>query len=330
MSSKIRALMFLLLAAFIWGCSYPIGKAALEYLNPWAYGGLRFFFGFLSLLPIALKRRRQPAPAAYAGNDSPLLWLWGGMLGGCCLSVGSILQLYGMSLLPASQVGFITTLYVSMVPILAFVIGYIPRALIIIGLLIGIFGLSLLTGGAGGAMGKSAIFVLVANVFWALQVIVTGQFAARVNTWMFSLAQAFTSAVLVLGLSWFCGYLPTWSVFIATLPFSMWGICSVGIAYTCQTIAQRQLSSTSAALVFPLQSVIGAVLGVMLLGETMTQKMVVGAVIIIAGCVVAQLARESVRVTPEHKYWRPIKAVRYAVAVSLAVASVGGLVWAVA
>lgn len=329
MSSKLRALMFLLIAALIWGFSYPIGRAALEHLSPWAYGGFRFMFGALSLLPLALKRRRLTPPLAYTGNISPYLWLWSGMLGGLCLSCGSVMQLYGLSQLPASQVGFITTLYVSMVPVLAFVNGYLPRPLVLVGLSIGLFGLYLLTGGGGGEFGKSAALILVADVFWALQVVVTGQFAARVNTWLYSLAQAVTSSIAVLSLAYFGGFLPTWSVFFQTLPYSMWGILSVGVAYTCQAIAQRDISSTSAALVFPLQSVIGAGAGVLLLGEVMNQRMVLGAAVIILGCVIAQFARDSAPLPPDHKYWKPLRLTRLTVGAGVALASAAALVWSV-
>lgn len=220
MSPKLRAMIFLLCATTIWGFSYPIGKAGLEQLSPWAYAGLRFMFGTISLLPIALRRRRQPAPMAYSGNISPWLWLQGGCLCGVCLSIGGILQLYGMTQMPSSQVGFITTMYVSIVPILAFVTGYVPRLLLVIGLFLGLFGLYMLTGGVeGGTLGKSAAMVLAADVFWALQVVMTGRFAAKVNTWLFSLAQAMTSTILVLTMAYFTGNLPTLGVFFQTLPF---------------------------------------------------------------------------------------------------------------
>ena len=327
MSPKLRALMFLLIATFIWGFSYPIGRAALEHLSPWAYGGLRFMFGSLSLLPLALKQRRRPAPMAYSGNVSPHLWLWGGMLAGVCLSCGAVMQLQGLAVLPASQVGFITTLYVSLVPVLAFVIGYLPRMLIIAGLAVGLVGLYLLTGQDGGEMGKSAAMILVADVFWAMHVVVVGHFAARVNTWLFSLAQAMTSCFLVLTLAAICGYLPTWTVFFQTLPFTMWGILSVGVAYSCQAMAQKEIAPTTAALVFPLQSVIGAVAGVIFLGEHMDSRMVIGAAVIILGCVIAQFARESTRITPTDRYWKPMRLVRITLGAVIGLSTVGAFVW---
>lgn len=329
MSPKLRAMIFLLCATTIWGFSYPIGKAGLEQLSPWAYAGLRFMFGTISLLPIALRRRRQPAPMAYSGNISPWLWLQGGCLCGVCLSIGGILQLYGMTQMPSSQVGFITTMYVSIVPILAFVTGYVPRLLLVIGLFLGLFGLYMLTGGVeGGTLGKSAAMVLAADVFWALQVVMTGRFAAKVNTWLFSLAQAMTSTILVLTMAYFTGNLPTLGVFFQTLPFTMWGILSVGVAYTCQTLGQRDMSPTSAALIFPLQAVIGAMAGVFLLGEYMSGRMALGAGIIIIGTLVAQFARESLPVTVDHKYWKVIRLIRWAVGLSIGGATLGVIIWA--
>ena len=329
MSAKLRAIIFLLIATCIWGFSYPIGRAALDELTPWAYGGLRFFFGTLSLMPLAMRRRRVPSPGAYTGNDSPLLWLWAGMLSGLCLSIGSVLQLYGLSRVPASQVGFITTLYVSMVPVLAFIVGYLPRLLVVVGLLVGLVGLYILTGGEAGGLGKNEMMILVADVFWAVQVIITGRLAMRVNTWLFSLSQALTVCVLLMGLAFIGGALPSWTVFFHTLPYTMWGIISVGVAYTCQAVAQKEISPTSAAMIFPLQSIIAAGAGVFFLGESMSSEMMVGAAIIVAGCVIAQFARESVLITPEHPRWKEIRLARLAVAALVGLSTVGGFIWAV-
>lgn len=328
MSPKTRATIFLLTATCIWGFSNPIGRVALEHLSPWAYGGFRFMFGTLSLIPLTLKKRRSPAPLAYTGNFSPRLWLWGGMLGGLCLSCGSMLQLYGLSKVPASQVGFLTTLYVLIVPILAFVAGYVPRLLIIFGMAIGLLGLFLLTGGTARGFGHSEALVLVADVFWALQLIVTGRFAARVNTWLFSFAQALTSSVVVLSMTFFLGHMPGWNLFLATLPYTMWGIFSVGVAYSIQAMAQKTISPTATAMVFPLQAVIGAVAGVFFLGEHMTTRMIIGAAIIILGATIAQFARDSEMIHPAHKYYKHLRWLRVGLGVAIALTTLATLFWA--
>jgi drug/metabolite transporter (DMT)-like permease len=323
----MRALIYLFIAALIWGFSYPIGRIALDDLSPFAYSGLRYMFGSLALMPLAWRWRRRPAPMAYAGNDSPRLWLWAGLLSGLCLSVGAVLQLYGLAQSSAGKVAFITTLYVSMVPLLAFIAGQMPRLLVLVGLGVGLAGLYLLTGGAGG-FHKGEGLILAADVFWALQVLIAGQFAARINTWLFSLAQAATACAVTLILTFLSGQMPGWGLFLQTLPLTMWGILSVSVAYTCQVLAQREISSTSAALVLPLQSVIGSAAGVLILGEQMTSGMIVGALIIISGCVIAQFAREPVLITGEHRLYRPLWRLRAALAAFMGLGTVGLLIWA--
>ncbi|MDR3037754.1 MAG: DMT family transporter, partial [Candidatus Adiutrix sp.] len=154
MSLKTKALILLAVPTLIWGLTYPIGRVALEQLSPWAFSGLRFLFGALSLAPLALKQRRRPAPLAYTGDHSPRLWLWSGLLVGLILSCGSIMQLYGMTRMSAGQASFISALYASLVPVLALMFGFVPRLPVIAGILVGFIGLYLLTGGGGAGFGR--------------------------------------------------------------------------------------------------------------------------------------------------------------------------------
>lgn len=326
MSVQIRAIIFLLTSTFIWGCTYAVARVALEQMQPLSYGALRFFFGALSLLPLALRRRHSPAPGAYASSDSPRLWLWAGLLGGLSLSLGTILQMYGLEQVPASEVGFLSTLYVSMVPLMAFVMGYIPRLLVVAGLTVSLAGVILLSGGGAG-FGRYQMLVLASDVFWALQVIITGHFALRVNTWLFSLAQAATGWLTLTLLAVLTDSLPSWPVFWHTLPYCLWGILSVGVAYSCQTMAQQHMSSTSAALLFPLQSVISAAVGVIFLGESLTGRALVGAAVIIAGCVIAQFAREAVKIDEKDQHCGALKWAQAAVALALGGCVIGSVIW---
>ena len=328
MSLKARAWALLAIPTLIWGLSYPISRVALDHLSPWAYTGLRFLFGALSLLPLALRQRRRPAPLAYTGKHSPRLWLWTGLLTGFLLSCGAVMQTYGLARLPSGQVGFLTAVYSSLVPVLALVIGFVPRLLVLVGMLVSFIGLFFLAGGVA-VFGPAGGLVMAANFFWAAQIVTAGYFAAKVNTWLYILAQNLSAGLLVTGLAAIGGFLPTWEVFWQTLPFTMWGILSAGVAYVCQTQAQKSVSSTTVAVISPLQIVIAAAAGVVFLGEVMTGRMIWGASIIILGSLIAQLAREAVPLTADHPYYRLINRLRLV----LAAASVGVvaslLVWSV-
>jgi len=329
-SAKTKALLLLGLTVLIWGLSYPIGRLALRDLSPPAFSGLRFLFGALSFLPLAVRHRRRTSPLAYTGRHSPRLWLWGGFLNGFLLSCGTILQACAMAQLPAGQVSFITALYSSLVPVMALVMGFVPRPLVLAGLLVSLTGLYLLTGGAEAGLGPAAGLAMAANFFWAAQIVASGYFVAKVNAWLLTLAQTIAAGLLMTGAAAAAGLMPTWEIFFKTLPYTMWGILSAGVAYLCQTIAQREISATTVAVISPLQCVVAALAGLIFLGEIMTARMVWGAAVIILGSLLAQAARDAVRLTPEHRHFEFWNRLRLVLGVLSAATVLGLLAWSIA
>ncbi|UQZ88550.1 hypothetical protein C4J81_04740 [Deltaproteobacteria bacterium Smac51] len=314
MSPKIRAILYLVLTAVIWGLSFPIGRHALDTISPMALSTFRYMFGALAVMPLAMRWRHRQALGSYLEVDAPLLWLKAGFMSGVLMTAGTALQLYGLAHSTAGKAGFLTCLYLSLVPVLAFVSGYVPRLMVWVGLVMGLAGLYLLTGaGTGGesfGLSGSDGLILVADIFWALQVLVTGQYALRVNTWLFMFAQTFVCFVLSMIIMIFTGGTPSWSDFLATLVGTGWGILSVGVGFALQTVAQRHVSATTASLILPFQAVVGAVAGVIFLNETMTTSMIMGAVVLILGSFVAQFAKDPVLISKEDKNWKTIMALR--------------------
>jgi drug/metabolite transporter (DMT)-like permease len=318
------------LAILIWGLSYPLGRLALRDLSPPAFSGLRFLFGALSILPMALRQRHQPPPLAYTGRLSPRLWLWGGLLVGFILSCGTILQACALTQLPAGQVSFITALYSSLVPVLALIMGFVPRPLVLAGLMVSLSGLYLLTGGAASGLWPAAGLVMAADFFWAAQIVVSGYFVAKVNAWLLTLVQTIAAGLLMTGSAALAGLMPTWEIFIKTLPYTMWGILSAGVAYLCQTMAQRDLSATAVAVISPLQSVVAALVGLVFLNEIMTSRMVLGAAVIVMGSLLAQAARDAVRLTPDHRHFKFWNRMRRILGVLSLVTVLALLAWSIA
>jgi drug/metabolite transporter (DMT)-like permease len=329
-SPKTKAVSLMGLAVLIWGLSYPLSRLALKELSPPAFSGLRFLFGALSLLPMALRQRRRPAILAYTGRHSPRLWLWAGLLAGFLLSWGSILQACALTRLPAGQVSFITSLYSSLVPVLALVLGLVPRPKVMAGLGVSLVGLYFLTGGSAAGLGPAAGMVMAANFFWAAHIVVSGHFVAKVNAWLFTFGQILAAGLMMTGAAAAVGLMPTWEIFVKTLPFTMWGILSAGVGYLCLAMAQRELSATAVAVLSPLQCVIAALAGLIFLGEIMTGRMIWGAALIVLGSLLAQAAREAVPLTPDHKNFRFWDRLRRFLGVFCAVAVLALLIWAIA
>jgi drug/metabolite transporter (DMT)-like permease len=213
---------------------------------------------------------------------------------------------------------------------MALVMGFVPRPLVMVGLLVSLTGLHLLTGGAEDGLGPAAGLVMAANFFWAAQIVAAGYFVTKVNPRLLTLAQTTAAGLLMTGAAAATGLMPTWEIFVKTLPFTMWGIFSAGVAYLCQTMAQRDIPATTVAVISPLQCVVAALAGLVFLDETMTGRMVWGAAIIILGSLLAQAARDAVRLTPDHRHFKFWNRLRRVLGVLSAATVLGLMAWSIA
>jgi drug/metabolite transporter (DMT)-like permease len=153
---------------------------------------------------------------------------------------------------------------------------------------------------------------------------------SKVNAWLFTFGQSLAAGLLMTGAASVIDLMPAWEVFIKTLPYTMWGILSAGVAYLCQAMAQRDLSATAVAVLTPLQCVIAALAGLIFLGEIMTGRMIWGAALIVLGSLLGQAAREAVRLTPDHKRFRVWDRLRRVLGIFCTVTVLALLVWAIA
>jgi drug/metabolite transporter (DMT)-like permease len=157
--------------------------------------------------------------------------------------------------------------------------------------------------------------------------VAAGYFVSKVNPWLFTMAQILAAGLLMIAAAAVTGLLPTREIFLKTLPYTMWGMLSAGVAYLCQTMAQRDLSATAVAVLTPMQCVIAALAGLVFLGETMTSRMIWGAAVIVLGSLLAQAARDAVRLTPDHRHFEIFNRLRYVLGGLSAVTVLTLIVW---
>ncbi|MDR2367729.1 MAG: DMT family transporter, partial [Deltaproteobacteria bacterium] len=325
MSIKTKGLLLLLTATFIWGVSSPINRYALQTMDPWPFSAFRYFFGALALLPLAVRWGHRQAPAHYFFHEvGRYLWLKAGLTLGVLLTLGTGLQMFGLSMTTASKSGFITSLYVPMVAIFGFVMGQLPRWQVWLGLGLCLVGLFFI-GGQGNENGfnRGDALTLVADLIWATHMMFMGYFAQRVNTWRLVASQAGVCFALCLTMANVTGTMCTLGEFWATLPELLWGVCSVSLAYVCQAFAQVNTPTTTTAITLQFQPVLGAACGVVFLREPLTAALIFGAVLLVTGALIAQRAQDPARLTPEHEHYRGICLAR--VAAAILVVSVCGL-----
>jgi drug/metabolite transporter (DMT)-like permease len=316
MTPKTGAALLLLLTTIIWGASFPTIRYSVALMDPFAFTGVKFLFSAFAMLPLVLRRGgKASAHALDASRPHPLLWLWAGLAAGAVLTVGTALQYTGMVWTTAAKSGFISGLYLTLVPPLGFVLGRSPGWTVWLGLCLGFIGLLLVSNPGHGGFNRGDALTLSADVFWAVHVLIVGRYAIRVDTWRFVAVQVGTVGAVCLAIAWMRGMMPDQAAFVATLPFALFGILSVSACYFFQVTAQKHIHPSEAALLLQLQSVFAAVFGMIFLGEIMTSSMWAGAAFVVTGSIIAQRHARQRVILPGSPHFKGLVAIRVMTAV---------------
>ncbi len=284
--ARLQSDLLLLTTAAIWGTAFVACRVAMESLGPFLFNGLRFAVGALALLPWLRRRLRSITRRE----------LWGGALAGAMIFSASGLQQTGMQVTTAGKAGFITSLYIILVPLLMTVVWRRPpRWPAWVAALLAAAGLFLLSGAGRLALAPGDGLVLAGMVFWALHVIVIGRFAGQSDPLRLALVQYLVCSLLSLLVaggwerSTLGGLSEGWWTVLYT------GVFSIGLGYTLQVVGQRRAPPSDAALILSTESVFAAFFGWLLLGETLGALQVAGCGLILTGVVLAQIGKDGQR-----------------------------------
>ncbi len=293
--NTLKSNMFLLAAAVIWGFAFVAQCSIQGKINMFLFIGARYLLGAVSLLPIIFlyenwnERKQAVAPNAKAT-------LFSGMLCGTLLFIASTLQQWGINLNPnASKAGFITGIYTVLVPIFYFLFFRKKTGInVCIGALCAVVGLYLLsvTNGIGG-IEKSDIIIFIGAIFWAFHIITIDKFINTVSPIKFSAVQFLWSGILGTIVALTFGGVGVRDIIpqitAVGFPLLYVGICSSGIAYTCQALGQRGADPTYSAIILSSESVFAAVGGVLFGIDQMSARAYIGCAVIFAGIIISQI-----------------------------------------
>jgi drug/metabolite transporter (DMT)-like permease len=283
MRQPVRADLLLLLAAAIWGFAFVAQRLGMHDVGPLTFNAARFAIGAVVLVPLARARRAAAAPWH---DDLPR-----GLALGAILFCGAYLQQRGLITTTAGNAGFITGLYVILVPILGLAVGQRTRGLTWLGAVLAVAGLFLLAVNDRFAIAAGDLLVLVGAFFWAVHVLLIGRFSPRTEPVRLAALQFAVCAVLSL-----LGAVATedvaWSgIRAAGGPILYAGLLSTGIAYTLQVVAQRRAPPAHAAIILSLEAVFALLGGVVVLGESLGPRGLAGCAVMLAGMIVSQIPR---------------------------------------
>jgi drug/metabolite transporter (DMT)-like permease len=286
-SSTLTSVLLLLLTAAIWGFAFVAQRVGMEHVGPFTYNGLRFALGCLSLLPLLPAGRRLPRPSASPAS-SRLFLLGGGVLG-LVLFVAVSLQQVALLYTTAGKAGFITGLYVVMVPILGLFWNQRPRAGTWAGAAAAAAGLFLLSVTEEFSIANGDALVLVSAVFWSIQVLLVAYLSPRTRPVELAFYQFSICALLSLATAWVLESFEWPAIAAAAWPILYGGVLSVGVAYTLQVVAQRRARPAHASILMSLEAVFAAWGGWWILDESLTVRGLIGCGLMLAGMLLSQL-----------------------------------------
>ncbi|MCU0556325.1 MAG: DMT family transporter [Desulfobacterales bacterium] len=290
MMRTLKSDALLMLTATIWGFAFVAQRVGMEYVGPFTFNGVRFALGSLSLVPLMLLKRKNPsAIAALLPPADRRTVAWGGALAGLVLFMGASLQQVGLVHTTAGNAGFITGLYVVIVPLLGLFWRQRPDLGTWIGALLAAAGLYLLSVTAAFEIAFGDLLVLVGAFFWAAHVLIIGWLSPRIESIQLACIQFAVCSLLSLITAAALETMTLQGLMGAALPILYGGLLSVGVAYTLQVVAQRDARPAHAAIILSLESVFAALGGWLLLGELLSARALVGCSLMMAGMLLSQL-----------------------------------------
>lgn len=287
----IKADVLLLLTATIWGFAFVAQRVGMDYVGPFTFNAVRFGLGSLSLLPlILLLRKRQPDPRQSSNGAHKKTVLFGGILAGSALFAGASLQQAGLVYTTAGKAGFITGLYVVIVPLLGLFWHQHPRVGTWLGAILAAVGLYFLSITKEFSISVGDLLVLSGAFFWAGHVLLIGWLAPRTDSLKLASAQFAVCSLLSFLTALAIETISLTSIWQAAVPIFYGGLGSVGIAYTLQVIAQRDAHPAHAAIILSFEGVFAAIGGWLLLGEMLTLRGFFGCALMLAGILFSEMS----------------------------------------
>ena len=277
--------IMLLFAAAIWGFGFVAQRLGLNFLEPFAFNGIRFLMGSCSLLPLIwwFSRRTKVSEASARSLTKA------GLLAGGVLFVAASLQQVGLLYTTAAKAGFITGLYIILVPILGLLLKHSSGVTTWLGAGLAVVGLYLLSINDDFSMSFGDMLQFIGALFWAMHILLIDHYSSRVSPLKLSAVQFAVCGLLSLGVSLLietptlAGALAGWQ------PILYAGLVSVGVAYTLQVVGQKSAKPAHAAIILSLESVFAALGGVWLLNESLSSRAWLGCGLMLAGMLLSQI-----------------------------------------
>lgn len=288
-SKTLKSDSLMLLTAAIWGFAFVAQRVGMDYVGPFTYNGVRFALGSLSLIPLIFfmdyKKKKTGIPVEYNKG----LLIKGGLAAGFFLFIAASLQQVGLVYTTAGKAGFITGLYVVIVPILGLFWRQRPGFGTWLGAVIAAVGLYFLSVKEDFSIAYGDFLEFIGAFFWAGHVLLIGWLSPRVPAIRLASLQFAMCSALCLVTAFITETVALTPIFHAAVPILYGGLMSVGIAYTLQVVAQKDAPPSHAAILLSLEAVFAVIGGWLILNEHLDLRGVLGCSLMLSGMLLSQL-----------------------------------------
>jgi drug/metabolite transporter (DMT)-like permease len=290
--------LLLLLAALIWGVAFVAQSVGMDYMGPFTFNGARFLMGSAVLVPVILFRRKKADPAgggqartdrSGAKENAGKAALMGGVCCGLALCPAALFQQFGILYTTVGKAGFITTLYIILVPLAGIFMKKTPSSRIWTGAALAAFGFYLLCIKEGFSLSRGDALVFIGSVLFTVHILVIDHFSPKADGVELSCIQFLTAGVISSVLAFVFEKPELSALAEGIIPLAYAGILSSGVAYTLQVIGQRDTDPAVASLLLSMESVFSVLAGWMLLGQALSARELMGCALVFGAVILVQL-----------------------------------------
>ena len=283
--------LILIGVVIIWGLAFIWQNIASKVLGPLTVVGLRSLIAviFITLVAILVPSLYKSQAPKLIGEASSSKKLWLGIMCGVVLFLAMYIQQIGIGMTTAGKAGFITVLYICIVPFIGVFLGNKLNKFFIIGLILAVIGFYLLSVKEEFTLELGDVIVFISAIFFGVHIIVIDYSALRVNSMFLSIIQLVVVAILRLGLAMIKETIILADILSVAVPLLALGILSSGLGYTGQIIAQREIPPHTTSLIMSLESVVAAIGGVLILSEHIGIREGIGMAVVLVGIIISQL-----------------------------------------
>lgn len=288
-SKEIRSVFILLLTAAIWGFAFVAQRVGMEHMGAFTFNGIRFALGSVSLLPVIYFFGKKTDNDKEEKIDADFkTTLKAGMIAGTILFIAASLQQFGLIYTTAAKAGFITSLYIVLVPILGIFLKQKTHYTTWIGAIVAVIGLYFLSINENFTIEFGDFLEIIGAFFWAAHIQVIGKFVEKIDAIKLSSVQFATCSLLSLITAFIFEDVNLSGISNALVPLLYGGIMSAGVAYTLQAVGQKFAKPSHAAIALSMEAVFAAIGGILLLSETLPLKGYLGSALMLAGMLITQ------------------------------------------